>query len=515
MNNQFYKVALAAALIASSVIGPYQVSAETIDESIICEGIPSSDEEIMLLSDSERVFLADENNLNLPEVQFNEEDPENFKYMGDGMLEECMLNGSTDGYNHDSRFDGVNVSKGIDVSSHQDSIDWNSVRDAGYEFAIIRVGFRGYGESGTLNFDQRYYAHMDGAKAAGLKVGIYIYSQAINCDEARAEAEFALNNKGGYGLDLPIVMDYEYAGGGRLQNAGLSNDQRTEICRAFCDKIREAGYDPMIYANYSMLCNDLNAGNLENDYKIWLARFNTEAGYGGKYDYWQYTSHGSVPGVNGNCDCDFCYNGQGGAGQKPSNNPTPTPSYVPKQMVFLDVDQSKWYFPAVKFVFEKEFMSGTSQLFFEPDKVCTRAEFVQILYNMIGKPDCSWYSIPFTDVVSLSWYENAVRWAYLRGITAGTSPTTFGVSDTVTREQVASFLCKFAAVNGKDYMKREDVSYYSDANQISNWALESVQWAKAHHIMNGKDTFTLDPKGTASRAEIAQMIMAYRNEFGY
>lgn len=531
MKRQFFRISLAAALVASSVLGPLHVdAAQTEDEGFLCVPIsdeqsqdeskqnfelPMSDSEIMLLSEEEKSILANETlDENPIEITYNEEDPENFKHMGEGFEDECMLGASTDGYTHDPRFDGVNVSKGIDVSYHQSSIDWNRVRDAGYEFAFIRVGFRGYG-NGSLNADNAYRRHMDGAKAAGLKVGIYMFSQAINCDEARDEADFALSHKGDYGLDLPIVMDFEYSGRGRLETARLTNDERTDICRAFCDRIREAGYDPMVYANYTMLTQNLNPSRLENDYKIWFARYAYEAGYSGKYDFWQYTKAGIVPGVNGDCDCDFCYNGQGGAGEKPSDNPNPGPKYEPKQMVFLDIDQSKWFYSAVRYVFEQSYMNGTGPLFFEPDKTCTRAEFVQILYNMMGKPDASWYSIPFVDVASLSWYENAVRWAYLRGVTNGTTAVTFGVNETVTREQVAVFMCKFAALNGKDYMKREDVSYFTDANQISDWALPSVQWAKSHHIMNGKSTFVLDPKGTATRAEIAQMIMSYKNEFNY
>jgi len=208
---------------------------------------------------------------------------------------------------HNPRFDGWTKRKGIDVSHHQGVIDWNKVAADGIEFAIIRVAGRGYGKSGTLFEDALYKTNLKEARAAGLDVGVYIYSQAITQKEARAEADYIIQRIKEYDINLPVVFDYEYYPGGRLSNAKLTDKQRTDICRAFCEAVKFAGYEPMIYANKSMLKNDLDAASLEKDYQIWLAHYITTTDYQGNYTYWQYTSKGSVDGINGYVDRNYHY----------------------------------------------------------------------------------------------------------------------------------------------------------------------------------------------------------------
>ena len=212
------------------------------------------------------------------------------------------------GYSHDARFNGYMVRDGIDVSYHQGNIDWNAVKNAGIEFAFVRVGYRGYG-SGQLNDDVRYVQNLQGALNAGLRVGVYVFSQAINETEAVQEANYILGRIGGYNITLPVVIDYEYTSDptGRLVAAGLSADQQTSICAAFCNTVAARGYTPMIYANYDMLVHHMNGTLLGTNYKIWLARYNSYAGYAGNYTYWQYTSNGSVPGISGRVDRNFWY----------------------------------------------------------------------------------------------------------------------------------------------------------------------------------------------------------------
>lgn len=216
-------------------------------------------------------------------------------------------------YTHHSTFDGRTIINGIDVSQWQAKIDWNKVKAAGIDFALIRVGYRGYGSAGSLNKDTYYNTNMQNAAAAGIKTGIYIFSQAITTAEAKAEAQYILNNIGSYNVTMPLILDYEYAStesglGGRLYNAKLSKKQATDVCLAFCETIAAAGYTPMVYANKSMLESQLNASDLTaKGYRIWLANYTTNTTYGGAFDFWQYSSEGKVNGINGNVDMNFYY----------------------------------------------------------------------------------------------------------------------------------------------------------------------------------------------------------------
>jgi len=236
------------------------------------------------------------------------EDPEFFKLLEQENILMAAGPGLTgDVYIHNSRFDNCTVRNGIDVSYYQGDIDWNAVKNSGVEFAFIRVGYRGYGASGNLMQDTKAKENLQGAVNAGLRVGAYIFSQAITEEEAREEAEFALNQINGYHIDMPVVIDYEYVSGsiGRLYNAGLSREQATSIVNAFCGYIRDAGYTPMLYANKNMLEYSLNAGSIP--YKIWLANYTTETSYQGDYEYWQYSSNGMVDGIDSRVDSNFWY----------------------------------------------------------------------------------------------------------------------------------------------------------------------------------------------------------------
>lgn len=208
---------------------------------------------------------------------------------------------------HNSKFDGWTVEKGIDVSHYQGTIDWDKVAADGIKFAFIRVAGRGYGSAGTLFEDALYKTNLKEARDAGLDVGVYIYSQAITQKEARAEADYIIQRIKGYDINLPVVFDYEYHADGRLYNANLTDKQRTDICRAFCEAVKLAGYEPMIYANKAMLQNDLDAESLAADYQIWLVHYTATTDYQGTYTYWQYTSEGKVDGITGNVDRNYHY----------------------------------------------------------------------------------------------------------------------------------------------------------------------------------------------------------------
>ncbi|MGN1014326.1 MAG: GH25 family lysozyme [Butyricicoccus sp.] len=198
---------------------------------------------------------------------------------------------------------------GLDVSKWDGNIDWKKVKKAGVDFAIIRVGYRGYG-NGTLYMDEYFTQNIKNAIAAGVGVGVYIYSQAISGKEAREEAKYCINRVKGYRLTLPIVMDVEYAEDssgytGRMYKANLSKTKLTNMCLAFADECKDAGYDAMIYANSMMLKNHMNASTISKQCDIWMANFTTTTSYTGHYDYWQYSETGHVSGIDYPVDCNF------------------------------------------------------------------------------------------------------------------------------------------------------------------------------------------------------------------
>ena len=255
------------------------------------------------------------------EIESLPDDPEYLKYLEQQKTYGQMSSFFTavhprlgEGYTHDPKFSNHTIRHGIDVSYYQKNIDWNAVKASGVEFVFVRVGYRGYAPAGNMAVDPYAKQNLQGAINAGLKVGAYVFSQAVNEAEAIQEAQFALQQVAGYNITMPIVMDFEYAyysngAEGRLAAAHLSRDQHTAIVNAFGATIRNAGYEPMIYANKSMLENSLNSWAIP--YKIWLARYPKSApfaaGYGGNYEFWQYTSGGYVNGIAGRVDCNFWY----------------------------------------------------------------------------------------------------------------------------------------------------------------------------------------------------------------
>lgn len=186
---------------------------------------------------------------------------------------------------------------GIDVSQWNGSIDWNAVKNAGVSFVIIRCGFRG-SATGALVRDSNFKTNIAGAKAAGLKVGVYFYTQAINEVEAVEEASMALSLVSGYSLDYPIYLDIESSGG---RGDSISYDERTNVAKAFCATVKASGYRAGVYANTSWMSGKFNAGSLSS-YSIWLAQYAASPTYSSRYDIWQYSSAGHINGISGYVD---------------------------------------------------------------------------------------------------------------------------------------------------------------------------------------------------------------------
>ena len=194
---------------------------------------------------------------------------------------------------------------GIDVSAHQQEVDWQKVKASGVEFVMIRLGYRGYGEAGTLNEDKYARANLKGAAAAGLDIGVYFFSQAVSVEEAVEEAEFVLEMLDGMELQMPVVYDWEYVNA-EARTANMDKRTLTDCTLAFLQKIEEAGYEPMVYFNTNQAMKMLHLEELEG-YEFWLALYSHRMTFPYKVRMWQYTSTGRVPGIQGNCDINIWF----------------------------------------------------------------------------------------------------------------------------------------------------------------------------------------------------------------
>lgn len=198
------------------------------------------------------------------------------------------------------------VTLGIDVSKWNKEIDWDVVAAQGVEFAIIRCGYRGM-QSGVLVEDPYFKANLAGAKKAGVKVGVYFFSQATNTVEAVEEASMAIALLDGEEIDYPIFIDTE-GGGGTARADALDAGTRTQVCQYFCKTIKNEGYNAGVYSGRNYYYNKVHAAELE-EYTIWLAEYRDTPLYENRYDMWQYTSKGSVAGIEGNVDLNVSYLG--------------------------------------------------------------------------------------------------------------------------------------------------------------------------------------------------------------
>ena len=196
--------------------------------------------------------------------------------------------------------------QGIDVSAHQREIDWNQVADSGIDFAILRLGFRGYGAEGSLNVDERFHANMKGALAAGLKVGVYFFSQATDVSEAEAEARLLLRELEGYEVTFPVVFDWERIQDSAARTNAVNSKTITLMAETFCAQIEQAGYTPGVYFNQDMGYLELELGRLA-DYSFWLAEYDERPDSHYRFDLWQYSSSGTVPGIEGKVDLNLAF----------------------------------------------------------------------------------------------------------------------------------------------------------------------------------------------------------------
>ena len=192
----------------------------------------------------------------------------------------------------------------------------------------------------------------------------------------------------------------------------------------------------------------------------------------------------------------------------PNGQVTVTVTFAEAPLPFPDVTEGDWFYDAVRYAYETGLMDGVEDNLFAPNSETTRAQLVTILYRLAGQPAVSG-NLPFTDVESGTWYTDAVAWAAQNGIVNGVSDTEFAPGDDITREQLAVILYRYAAYQGYDVSQRADLSGFGDASSISDYAQEALSWAHAQGLVLGFEDGSLRPQGTASRAQIAAVLMRF------
>ena len=240
------------------------------------------------------------------------------------------------------------LQNGIDVSKWQGKIDWQKVKNAGIDFAIIRIGYRA--ENGQLYRDGNADYNIQQAQKVGILVGVYFFSTAINSSEAIEEAQWTVSAIKGYHISYPVVYDCEGFKNNDSRMYNLTAEQRTQNALSFLDTVKKSGYEGMFYGSKSDLTNNsaFNISEIEAKYKIWVAQYKNppypqsqKPDYNGSYDMWQYTNKGIVSGVEGNCDMVVSYFEKNIASPKDESTEVVTakPPKTQEELLYTDVSE--------------------------------------------------------------------------------------------------------------------------------------------------------------------------------
>ncbi|MGN0479225.1 MAG: glycoside hydrolase family 25 protein [Hominenteromicrobium sp.] len=202
-------------------------------------------------------------------------------------------------------YDDPNASLGIDVSDYQGDIDWQTVKESGIDFAMIRIGYRG-ATRGKLNEDSKFQQNYEGAKAAGVQIGVYFFSQAVSVSEAEEEAGFVLQLLQDKELSYPVVFDWEVADVDGSRSASATGEQITSYASAFCKKISKAGYTAGVYFNRSLGYYSYDLEEIK-DFDFWLAEYRSVPAFYYDFKIWQYSDNAQVQGIETPVDIDICF----------------------------------------------------------------------------------------------------------------------------------------------------------------------------------------------------------------
>lgn len=386
------------------------------------------------------------------------------------------------------------ISKGVDVSEHNRTIDWEAAKNDGVKFAIIRVG---YGNDLTNQDDKYWLRNVSECERLGIPYGVYIYSYAKNADMARSEADHVLRLIAGHDLSYPVYFDMEDKS--QFNATGGDPTELAKIASAFSERIEAAGYDVGIYANRNWFTYYLTDPVFDN-WVRWVAEYGvSQCQYGGEYGMWQLSSGGRVKGI------DYPADDEGGRVDV---------NLMYRAGYSSDVAAGDWFVEsgAFDYVVIREIMgnySGTNH--FGPYDTITRAQVATILWRLAGSPASS-VSQPFSDADPNEYYYNALCWAKEIGVSTGYSGTdSFGPNDPVTREQLATLFARYASVvDGRDTSSDcSAMNSKNGADEVSDYAREAMGWAVDAGLIAGVNGTDLEPGGTAWRASMAEMVKRY------
>ena len=195
---------------------------------------------------------------------------------------------------------------GVDVSEYQGDIDWERLKEAGVEFAILRLGYRGYGQAGRIVLDEKFEENYTGATENGIEVGVYFFSQAINIDEVREEADIVLERLGGKQITYPVAFDLERIKHDDARTDNLTNEEISNMALEFCKIIESNGYTPCVYGNSKTFTTKMALEQF-NSYNKWYADYLEKPLYPYEFSIWQYTEKGRIDGIEGNTDLNICF----------------------------------------------------------------------------------------------------------------------------------------------------------------------------------------------------------------
>lgn len=430
---------------------------------------------------------------------------------------------SPDVYSTGEQITGV----GVDVSQFQGDIDWGTAARS-IDFAIIRCYARGQA-------DQKWNVNAAACEQLGIPYGAYVYSAAKTDAQARSEAEGALQQLRGKNLRLPVYLDLE----DESVRTGCTKAEILRHATIFCDTLRAAGYSVGIYANRYWWTTVLDDPTYDQ-WDRWLAVWDAETGYSGSYSTWQCSNSARISGIPTNVDLNLRYGTSLNAGHTHDYRVTkhtepsctdfgsriytcgscgasvtqplrPLRSCPSKNLSDVPAPDN-WAHAGIDFCVRTGLMSGVGSGRFDPKGTTTRAQAVQVLYELSGAPKVSGKT-PFTDLTH-GWYQSAVLWAYQTGVTAGTSRTTFSPDDPVTREQLAALLMGYAdrILKLRHTWTPANLNDFPDGGYVAGWARSAMADAVALGLISGSNdngVNYLRPQGHAAREQTATILSAF------